>query len=997
MGIVFRAYDTKLKREVALKRLKASGADADARARLIREAQAMAQLSHPNVIAVYDVETHEHEIFVAMEFVQGPTLRQWLKESRRWERTLDLLIQAGRGLAAAHAAGMVHRDFKPANVLVGDDGRVRVMDFGLAVTRDRVSLLSSDSHDLKIEADPSRTGDLTQDGMVLGTPAYMAPEQHDGRPADAKSDLYAFCASAWEALYRIRPFRGSLAALRIAKSEGPPPLPPDLEVPRWIGQALRRGLQARPDDRWPDLPSLLHVLERDPRARRRKWMRSAIFGTGLLSIGAAVQALGGGSSIDCGGAAARLADVWGPERRREIRQGIEAVGLPYAADTARTVDRALDGYAQDWVAAYADACEATHVRGEQSARILDLRMRCLDGRRERLAAALTVLEEPDAALLERAVDLATGLPRPEGCADVEALEADVPPPDDAATARAVERIRAALSTARTTFLAAKLDVAWDQTERLVPEAMSSGYDPVLAEAKLLAGEVLIGLGRYDEALPHLNEAHTLALRQRQPEIALAGLAALADVEHERGNLREAQRWAAGGRELAAWAAPDTAKHAELLRASAQIAQTLGSYEDAVAGLQRALAIDEAIFGPDHPALLHDYLTLGSVLVDVGEHDRAREVLTRGLALQQRTTGAMHPQTGSFHAVLGRLEAFQGRIEVAAGHFEQARDIHEKSLGADHPGMATLLNNLGVTHYHLGDLERAELHFREAAQIRERALGPWHPDLAAAWHNLAGVLGDQGEIEAAIELHQKALDIWRKNFGPDHPDVALGLSNVGLLYLDVGQLDRAEDAQRKALELARSAFGPKHVQVSDTLYNLGNVLIAKERWHEAEDVHRQAWSIRSELLETGSADRVRSQLVLAEVAEARGQLERASVLVDDALSEARVSKQHIDVLLVALTGASELACQRGEYDTALRYADEAREHLEGAELPDLERAVDRVHISHARARALEGLRRIDEMQAEIRRSRSLVAQVEQLEGDRPMTDELQRIKDWLNGD
>jgi serine/threonine protein kinase len=204
MGHVVRAFDPQLGREVALKRLHADGPEASARA--IREAQAVASLSHPNVIAVYDFGEHDDAIFIALELVEGKTLREWMSDGPYpWAIVLDRLEAAGRGLAAAHRVGLVHRDFKPSNVLVGDDGRVRVTDFGLA----RFIAAPSDAM-VGDASDSLSSGDvcLTRSGVVLGTPAYMAPEQHAGA-SDPSSDQYAFCVVLFEALYGERPFRGA--------------------------------------------------------------------------------------------------------------------------------------------------------------------------------------------------------------------------------------------------------------------------------------------------------------------------------------------------------------------------------------------------------------------------------------------------------------------------------------------------------------------------------------------------------------------------------------------------------------------------------------------------------------------------------------------------------------------------------------------------------------------------------------------------------------------
>ncbi|HET6585768.1 MAG TPA: serine/threonine-protein kinase, partial [Nannocystaceae bacterium] len=218
MGVVYRAHHLRLDRPVALKLQRTASLD---HARLEREARAMAKLSHPHVVAVYDVGTWASDVYIAMEFVDGWSLRAWLEATKRpWKVALDTCMQAGRGLAAAHAAGIIHRDFKPDNVLVGMDGRVRVADFGIA----RGSAMP-----VRAEGEDGNAlgPDLTATGGMPGTPAYMAPEQFGG-VADAKSDVFSFCVVLYEALFGQRPFGGaSLPELLFNVSRGNVRPPPD--------------------------------------------------------------------------------------------------------------------------------------------------------------------------------------------------------------------------------------------------------------------------------------------------------------------------------------------------------------------------------------------------------------------------------------------------------------------------------------------------------------------------------------------------------------------------------------------------------------------------------------------------------------------------------------------------------------------------------------------------------------------------------------------------
>lgn len=292
MSVVYRAYDPELDRQVALKLLRPGDPnDREGSARLVREARAMAKISHPNVAQVYDAGIAGSSVYVAMELIEGASLEHWTAEMPRpWTEIVRMYLQAGRGLAAAHAAGLVHRDFKPDNVMVGTDGRPRVLDFGLArpapVDADDELLLDDDEllvahHEFAVlsgegedrleprRREPSATFsnsgefdlqfDVTRTGLVSGTPAYMAPEQHRGEAGGAAADQFAFCVAMWQALYRCRPFEGrSYFDLSEAILTGKlSPIPRGSHVPVWLQRLLERGLAVEPRERHPSVQSLL--------------------------------------------------------------------------------------------------------------------------------------------------------------------------------------------------------------------------------------------------------------------------------------------------------------------------------------------------------------------------------------------------------------------------------------------------------------------------------------------------------------------------------------------------------------------------------------------------------------------------------------------------------------------------------------------------------------------------------------------------------------------
>ena len=297
MGVVFAAYDPQLDRKVALKLLRANlGANAkEARTRLKREAQAIAQLNHPNVVGVYDVgTTDDGDVYIAMEFVEGDTLTTWLKRwPRTWREILEVFQQAARGLMAAHSVGLLHRDFKPDNVLVGGDGRVRVTDFGLAR-----SLFLDDSNRGAITAQtngrisqstPAAGSplqvDLTATGTVLGTPRYMPPEQLMGPTIDARADQFSFCVALYEALYNTHPLPGATSVSMLEHGEKALPPPEGTKVPAMLGRAVMRGLEKDRSKRFPTLGALMHELTPPPQRSPARFIAMAAVGA-LVVTGA---------------------------------------------------------------------------------------------------------------------------------------------------------------------------------------------------------------------------------------------------------------------------------------------------------------------------------------------------------------------------------------------------------------------------------------------------------------------------------------------------------------------------------------------------------------------------------------------------------------------------------------------------------------------------------------------------------------------------------------
>jgi tRNA A-37 threonylcarbamoyl transferase component Bud32 len=473
MGAVYTAYHPELDRKVAIKLLRSDyeGDGSSGQARLLREAQAMAKLAHPNVVAVYDAGTHDNKVYLVMERIEGTTLRAWLEEKPRgWREVVGAFVQAGRGLAAAHAVGLVHRDFKPANVLVGKDGRVRVTDFGLARPTGTASapelaaVEQNAAEGLRAFSEP-----ITRAGAILGTPAYMAPEQLFGRPADARTDQFSFCVCLYEALYTERPYDGRPDPLTMVKVKD---APAGRSVPRFVRQALLKGLTIPPDGRFASMDALLAALGRDP--------RRAV----LLAAGAAVAlALLAGVSVvsarvarapiaGCEELEHPLAGIWDDAAKQSLRTAFLTTHDPAAEVNATGSSRQLDAYVVGWQSALRSTCtRAATARGDET---VLLELACLSRQKMQLQALVDVLQHPEAETVANAINAIASLFPPSRCADPRVLAALPKPPSDPRVRTEVEALRLKIAAGTAQYNAGRPKVAVTSLEPVVDRARTLG-------------------------------------------------------------------------------------------------------------------------------------------------------------------------------------------------------------------------------------------------------------------------------------------------------------------------------------------------------------------------------------------------------------------------------------------------------------------------------------------------------------------------------------------
>ncbi|MDB4983575.1 MAG: serine/threonine kinase family protein [Myxococcales bacterium] len=771
MGEVYAAYDHELDRKVAVKLLRVKpGAGlslAEGRQRTLREAQAIARLSHPNVVVVYDVGTFEDQVFIAMEFVDGNTVTYWLQaKTRSSQEIIDVFAAAGRGLQAAHDKELVHRDFKPDNVMVGRDGGVRVMDFGLARQVGAGDKGSGDRGErspfdleralvgraadgaglstLVINPAPEGASDtqeivnhsglfdtqLTRTGAMMGTPAYMAPEQFLGTATDARTDQFSFSVALYEALYGERPFGGnSMFALTANVVQGNvKDAPANAKVPQWVRKILLRGLRPEAAERFPSMKALIEALGKDPAIARRRRALALAAVLLPLAVGLGVrQSLAGRQDVGCGGAAARLADVWevaggkgAPESPRQatIHRAFLATGKAYAADAFVGVTRVLTTYAQNWAGMYRDVCEATHVRGEQSAEVLDLRMACLQERLGGLRALTRVLSTANGAVVENAVSATNALGSLDRCADVTLLRSVVRPPEDPATRARVEALRGRLADLKAGFDAGKVRQGLDESTSLVEDARRVGYEPLIAEALALVGNNRIKAGEGTAAAAALEEAYWRADASHDDDVRVEVAAQLVwAVGYLEGKRADSERWARMAEAVLSRVGGHDLVRAWLLNNQAVIGSGPGHAEEDLSALLNAAALKAKVLGLDNPDV---GLTEGNIAValqDLGRNQEALAHVERAIEIETRGNGAEHPDLAIQLSNRGEILNALGRPREARQSFERARIIWERELGVDSRNLAYALTGIGESYLSEGEPASALTALERANGIR----------------------------------------------------------------------------------------------------------------------------------------------------------------------------------------------------------------------------------------------------------------------------------------
>ncbi|MFV8756807.1 protein kinase domain-containing protein [Nannocystaceae bacterium ST9] len=840
MGEVYLGHDEELDRKVAIKRVLASFTSEREQARLRGEARALAKLSHANVVQVYEIGEHEQRTFLAMEFVDGQTLAAWLAERpRSWQAVLTRFLAAGRGLAAAHQAGVIHRDFKPDNVLLGREGSVRVADFGLALAGER-----RPAGEAGVTADLERRMSVT--GSIAGTIRYMAIEQLLGETVDARSDQFSFCVALYEALWADQPFSSASLEARLAALESDQPTPPGRSsAPRGLWRVVRRGLSRAPADRWPDMSTLLAALEVLP--RRRRWAIAT-----LIVLPCVAAFLGGRAMIEareraevqasCAAAGRDLERDWNDEVRLELERAFESTGLEFASTTWALTRERMDAFAREWSEQSEATCvetELEHTRTPASREQVD---ECLAEARATFVALASTWTDADEAMVIHATMAVAGLPVLSSCRDGSWLVgraqagAEIEP--------RVAELRMRLERVKALRMAVQFDRGLAEALAVLAEAEALGWRPLLAESRLAIGELQDRVGRYPEARATLHQAFIDATASGSDFTALRASIALTLVEGARLDRPErGLEWGALAKALLERLDLLGSMHeASTLHAIGRAQRGAGDLSGALVTQRRVLALDEAVHGPYHPDNAISLNAIGGLQRSLGRLDEARAAHERALQIQRRTLGRDHPDVANTLLGLAYVAEAGGELDRALELASEAQRLERNALGPDHLYVAQTHDALAAMRIRRGDLADALADRQRALAIREAELGPL--DVSVGWSKirLADALLSLDRPALALEHFEQALAIFEAAPTSEVSAIAAASSGIGHSQFRLARFAEAEQALARSLSLAELGEVPAG-PIADTRFVYAQVLWALGRRTQARDqalLARSAW-------------------------------------------------------------------------------------------------------------------------------------------------------------
>jgi tetratricopeptide (TPR) repeat protein len=842
MGLVWAAWDPELDRNVALKLLLPRKGGKEEREALVGEARALARLSHPHVVQVYDVGTWGDEVWVALEYLGGTSLERWVKSRpRTWSEILELLLDAGRGLAAAHASGLVHLDVKPGNVVVADDGVVRVLDFGLS-RRVQAESLPTDTG----AQPPERRERGTR--AAVGTIGYIAPELMLGAEPDARCDQFGFCVMAWEALVGVRPFagRGRTDYERAVLQGGIGDPPAGTRVPRRVLRVLRRGLARRPDQRFVDMDALLLALSH----ARASWVKKLALpaAVGAAAIGALVLVRRGGpDGPSCDGGRAEFAAVWTPERRAAIERAFAATNEPYAASAWAMVAARIASWGDEWSGAMDGACATAVVRHETSEEVERRKTGCLRDQLLAVDALAGVFVVADRVVVENAGAAARALPDPNDCSDPDHLVRVDALRDDGDAARQLARARAQLDSYR---LVSAIELA----NAIAARADAAHSPGIAAAAHLVAGRAESRRGAVDESIAALHRAIWSAEQASDDEVRADAYVELVYSAGHLGHDFARGRWYAREAAEIMTRIGATSDSRSVLEANLGAVLTdEGHYADAVARYRHAIDMRVAAgFGADDVfATLAN--NLGGVHLAQADYGAAAAWFTQAHALRVVLSGPDHPDVADVLVNLGNVLHVLGQHDAALAHLERATDVLVRTRGKDDPTLRVVHNDLAVVLAELGRRDDALSHYRESLRLWRR-LDERHPMIGVVQHNIAEIHVASGRHHEALALEREALAVLQRAYPAGHPYVVAVLAGLGEAELARGQPRRALPPLRAAGDMLAHVEADLQLE-GDVAFRLARALVGLDR----EPAIARAYERRARAIYTELGARTRTQL------------------------------------------------------------------------------------------------------------------------------------------
>jgi tetratricopeptide (TPR) repeat protein len=801
-------------------------ASSDARARLAREAKVLARLSHPNVVEVFEIGEHHGQLFLAMELVRGMDLRRWRDASPRSRaEILDVMLAAGRGLAAAHAAGLVHRDFKPDNVMVGEDGRVRVLDFGLARAAFAVSTDSGPAERGLDEPGSEPTGAatvapedrLTQTGVAMGTPAYMAPEQFSRVVDDPRVDQFAFGVALFEMLTGRRPFKArSYEELAKVTARGELHEPHDHDVPRRIFRVLRRTLAPAPEDRFADMNAVLAALEAARRPRHGRWVALGL-GVAVTGTLAAVMLARPSDQAACPSTEQLYEELWGEPSKRPVREAILGSSVAYAEPTWQQVDAAVEDFARAWSGSRERAC--VELRAQAVDAGADQRLACLRHRRMALQAALDVLGRADGTTVHNAPTTVARLPPVETCEGGTfgggTSGGDATPEH--------EQLERRLATARAHYDMGRYAAGLQQLDPLADAVRSDAPAGLRAAYLFTRGQLETAMGRALPGAEAFEAAYFAALESEQLDVACRAACLVA--AEPAVPYRERWQWAAHARAALERHGPDEELAWGYERAMCALQSDSGKLDEAIEHCERALAMVERREPEDSEATAQGLADLGTVVAVAEDRERAYALRQRALELSERTLGAQHPMVAKAANDLGFAALALGRYDEASALAERSLAIRRATLGDDHPDLV-LSEHLQVRlFYEQGRYAESKALAERGLAKRQEVYGDTHPLVAKSLYALALAQEDLDENEAALASMARVAEI-EEQLHPLNIDRLPTLREQARMAFEIGAgPSEGRKHLERAWEIVRESEIPQdHPLVLDLCHGYGETLL-----------------------------------------------------------------------------------------------------------------------------------------------------------------------------